>query len=1033
MLSGAVAYAQMPVQRAKDVAVEGNGTTDGNRAMGGNGTTYGNRAMGGNGTVEGNGITYGNRTVEGNGTTYGKGANGKPALDHSVYDKWETLGGYAITDNGRWVSYYCNREENDGSVNVIDLKTNSTTSIPRGARAKFTPQGKHLTFTIRPTHAQQKEAKQKKLKGDKLPKDTLGILELATGNLVKFPPLKGVEIPREGGSFIAFKVEHKESLSHGNASGNNSADTPAAASSDTNAKAAAKKKQPKTEVITLIYDLNANAVTDTLKEVDVLSFTKKGDRLLCIAKGKDYKEFYSYDPASRKKSTILRTGKKGDILKPYLSSNEEFIAFYANTDTTKKFDENVEIYTYSLYSEGAQANKIADNNIKGLPEGMILTRNRALNFNKAGDRLFFGITAIQPKKDTTNKEEQAKVDVWHYNDDFISTQQLNMKNMLLKRSYLSSIALDSNSYSAASDKLLRLAQPQFPIITVPVEWSAEYAYGFSSERYNKRSQWDANPVCDLYIISLKDGSYRMIAQEIYATNTSISPKGSFMVWYNPQHKQFYSLDLRKAADDLQNIQEPLCITNGIHYPLWKESHDKPQMAPAYGNGGWSADETTFYVYDKYDVWEVDPQAQRTPKMLTEGLGREKGYTLRMMRWDALQLPDGTPGVKKEPIGKKDNVYFTAFDNRSKGNGYFMRENRRGRLMPMRQLIMEPDFALGYLNKAKDANVITYTKNNFVESTNLWVTTDMFKTSRKLTNSNPQQADYNWGTCESVYWTAFDGLELEGLLYKPEDFDPAKKYPMVVYFYETSSQYKHAYRKPAVSRSTINITYFTSNGYLVFMPDIYYTVGHPGKSAYNCIVSGVEALCRNPWVDRENIAIQGQSWGGYQVAYLVTQTDMFKCAGSGAPVANMTSAYGGIRWGSGVVRHFQYEHTQSRIGKTLWDEGGLELYLENSPLFFADKVNTPLLIMHNDADEAVPWYQGIEYFTALRRLGKQVWMLQYNGESHNISKRVNALDYTIRLSQFMDHFLKGAPMPVWMKYGLPATRKGIDMGLELTEE
>ena len=148
---------------------------------------------------------------------------------------------------------------------------------------------------------------------------------------------------------------------------------------------------------------------------------------------------------------------------------------------------------------------------------------------------------------------------------------------------------------------------------------------------------------------------------------------------------------------------------------------------------------------------------------------------------------------------------------------------------------------------------------------------------------------------------------------------------------------------------------------------------------------------------------------------------------------MTSAYGGIRWGSGVVRHFQYEHTQSRIGKTLWDEGGLDLYIENSPLFFADKVNTPLLIMNNDNDEAVPWYQGIEYFTALRRLGKQVWMLQYNGESHNISKRVNALDYTIRLSQFMDHFLKGAPMPVWMKYGLPVTHKGIDMGLELVEE
>ncbi len=929
----------------------------------------------------------------------------KRPLDHSVYDKWETLGGYAITDNGEWVSYYVNRDENDGKVVVMNLNNGSTIEIPRGSKTKFSPQGKHLTFTIRPTHAQQKEAKIKKLKGDKAPKDTLGILELATGKITKFPALKGLEIPREGGNFIAFKVE--------------------------------QPAKPKAEVITLIYDLAKNQVIDTLKNVETLSFTKKGDRLFCITKSKKSKELLSYNPAAKQSDTVITTGSKGDILKPYLSANEKFIAFYANTDTSRKFDENVSVYTYDFYKEGAEPQLVLSNATAGIPQGMVLTRNRAINFSKDGSRLFFGITKLPPQKDTTVKEEQAKLDIWHYNDPYISTQQQHMKNMLLKRSYISYVELDTATHAVTSEKMVRLAQPEYPVVTVPDEWNAEYAYCFSSERYAIRSQWDANPVCDLYLISLKDGSSKLVAQEIYASNISTSPKGNFIVWYNPEKKQFFSLDMREAnkamGEKVHEVAQPLEISGRIGYPLWKESHDTPQMAPAYGNGGWSEDEKTFYVYDKFDVWEVDPLAQREPKMLTQGLGREKGYTFRMMRWDALQLPDGTPGVKKTPIGKKDNVYFTAFDNKSKGNGYFMRENRRGKLQNMKQLIMEPDFSLGYLNKAKKANVITYTKGNFVESNNLWVTKDLFKTSKKLTASNPQQAEYNWGTCESVYWTAHDGMELEGLLYKPENFDPAKKYPMVVYFYETSSQYKHAYRKPAVSRSTINITYFVSNGYLVFMPDIHYTVGHPGKSAYNCIVSGVEALCRNSWVDKENIAIQGQSWGGYQVAYLVTQTDMFKCAGSGAPVANMTSAYGGIRWGSGVVRHFQYEHTQSRIGRTLWDEGGLELYIENSPLFFADKVNTPLLIMNNDNDEAVPWYQGIEYFTALRRLGKQVWMLQYNNESHNIGKRVNALDYTIRLSQFMDHFLKGAPMPVWMKYGVQATHKGIDYGLELVEE
>ena len=172
------------------------------------------------------------------------------------------------------------------------------------------------------------------------------------------------------------------------------------------------------------------------------------------------------------------------------------------------------------------------------------------------------------------------------------------------------------------------------------------------------------------------------------------------------------------------------------------------------------------------------------------------------------------------------------------------------------------------------------------------------------------------------------------------------------------------------------------------------------------------LCQNPWVDSEKMALQGQSWGGYQTAYMITQTDRFAAAGAGAPVSNMTSAYGGIRWESGRSRQSQYEHTQSRIGKDLWE--GFDLYIENSPVFFAPNVKTPLLIMHNDNDGAVPWYQGIEYFMALRRLGKPAWMLQYNGEAHNLVHRHNCMDYSVKLMEFFDHYLKGAPKPSWME-------------------
>lgn len=309
-------------------------------------------------------------------------------------------------------------------------------------------------------------------------------------------------------------------------------------------------------------------------------------------------------------------------------------------------------------------------------------------------------------------------------------------------------------------------------------------------------------------------------------------------------------------------------------------------------------------------------------------------------------------------------------------------------------------------------IFIYTKGNFEEPNNIYITKDIFRTEQQITAINPQQKDYNWGTVELVHWMTKDSISAEGLLYKPEDFDPKKKYPVMIYFYDRESDRLYSYTSPSPSRSIINIPYFVSNGYIVFVPNIYYKEGEPGQSAMRSIMPGVDMISKNKWIDQENMAIQGQSWGGYQVAYMITQTDRFKAAGAGAPVSNMTSAYGGIRTSSGVTRQMQYEQGQSRIGKNLWD--GYNLYYKNSPLFFIPNVKTPVLIMHNDKDGAVPWAQGVEFFVGLRRMGKQAWMLQYKGEDHNLVHRHNAKDLSEKLAEFFDHFLKGAPEPEWMK-------------------
>jgi dipeptidyl aminopeptidase/acylaminoacyl peptidase len=301
----------------------------------------------------------------------------------------------------------------------------------------------------------------------------------------------------------------------------------------------------------------------------------------------------------------------------------------------------------------------------------------------------------------------------------------------------------------------------------------------------------------------------------------------------------------------------------------------------------------------------------------------------------------------------------------------------------------------------------------------------------ISDANPQQKNYNWGTNQLVKWTSLEGKEITGMLVKPENFDPSKKYPMIVNFYEKSSDRLHRHIAPSPGRSTINYSFYTSRGYVIFNPDVHYKIGYPGESAYNCVIPGIETLLKKGFIDKDNIGVQGHSWGGYQIAHLVTKTNIFKAAESGAPVVNMISAYGGIRWWTGLSRQFQYEHTQSRIGGTPWEYP--QRYLENSPIFNLDKVNTPLLIMHNDADGHVPWYQGIEFFVGLRRLGKPSWLLNYNGEPHWPLKHQNRKDFNIRLAQFFDYYLKGAKKPIWMQRGVPAIEKGINQGYELIDE
>jgi dipeptidyl aminopeptidase/acylaminoacyl peptidase len=395
--------------------------------------------------------------------------------------------------------------------------------------------------------------------------------------------------------------------------------------------------------------------------------------------------------------------------------------------------------------------------------------------------------------------------------------------------------------------------------------------------------------------------------------------------------------------------------------------------------------------------------------LTNGFGRRNNIVLRFLKTNA----------EFDYIDEHQNILLQGFNKITKQSSIYQLDIKTGDL---RLLVALPN-KISDIVKAENAEIYSFSKSDYNTFPDRLVVNDFgnWNNTVKASDANPQTANYLWGSVELINWVSFDGDNLTGLLYKPENFNPSKKYPMIVYFYEKNSDQLYANYTPRPSRSVINFPLYTSNDYLIFVPDIKYKTGSPGQDAYNCIVSGTYSLIEKSFVDKDRIGLQGQSWGGYQVAYLVTKTNLYKCAMAGAAVSNMTSAYGGIRWETGVGRMFQYEQGQSRIGASLWED--LPAYIENSPLFFAVKVNTPLLLMSNDGDGAVPWTQGIEYFLALKRLNKPTWLLNYNGEEHNLKNRVNCIDLSKRMMQFFDYYLKGKELPKWMEEGIPAVRKG----------
>jgi len=626
-----------------------------------------------------------------------------------------------------------------------------------------------------------------------------------------------------------------------------------------------------------------------------------------------------------------------------------------------------------------------------LPPNMHLADNQPVTFTRSGTALLLNIAP--PVVDTIPADSlvgKSVFDLWHYKDPELQPTQKLQLSRDRNKSYQA-------IYNLSTKRLVQLSTDSMPNVLVSDDGRTGIAS--TSVAYNIQRMWGDDGT-DVYVVDPATGKGKLIKQKI-SGQASLSTDGKFVLFFDNGQWYTYAVATGKTID----ITVPL---QSVHFD--QETWSTPDTPSAWGIAGWTKGDKSVLLYDRFDIWELDPTGVKPAVVVTDSLGRKEHIAFRLVDLDR--------GDDDRAIDPTKPLLLRAFSEVTKASGFY--HDVLGVQKAPEKIVMG-DLAYGNPQKAKNADVYLVTKSTFVDFPNLWVGPSLTQLTQ-ISDANPFQKEYNWGTAELVTWTSTDGVPLQGILYKPENFDPNKKYPMISYFYEDLSDGLHNYVPPN-GRNIINATHYVSNGYLIFEPDIHYEVGYPGPSAVKSVVSGVQKLLERPYVDPKALGLQGQSWGGYQTLYIITQSQMFAAAMAGAPVVNMFSAYGGIRWGTGIARAFPYEKTQSRIGKSIWEAPNQ--YMENSPLFWLPRVTTPLFTMNNDADDAVPWYQGIEFFVNMRRLGKEVYFIDYNNDVHKPSSRANQKDIAMRMQQFFDNKLKGAQAPDWMVHGIAAKDKGRD--------
>ena len=916
---------------------------------------------------------------------------------------WKRIQAPAVSSDGEWFAYRLAPAEGNAEVVVRNLKTGKEERYPAGDRGAsvpapnpgappaprvgaaagagadpaFSADSRWVAFS---TYPQTREAK--RLKQQKKPIQTKVVLvELSTGKKTEFEKTRRFVFSGEKSKALALYRYGAEAPGPGaGPSPGPDKDKPAGAD-------------------LLLYDL-ATGAEQNLGNVSEFAFDKPGDRIawLIDAQDKAGNGIQLRDMATGAVRVLdsaaavykgLTWTEKGDALAALRGIDDK--AWEDKLHTLVAFkDLDASTPTKSVYDPKDDP---------GFPKGMTISPDRNPAWRENLSAVIFGIHEVKPKKsskdapDTSDAEKKeaaappAKPDedqpslvLWHWKDPRLQSQQQVQENADKNFSFLC-------AYVTAEHRFVRLADDAVRQVTIAPE--QRYAVGIDIREYERMGNLDGRRYQDVYVVDPLTGERRLALHKA-PHMMGASPDGARFLYYDDG--VFFSFDMAagKSTD----------LTRRLPATFWDTEDDHNVVKPPRPSFAWTSDSSAVLLSDGWDIWKVSVEGGLAVNLTVNGKKDQLRYR-RPFRLD--------PDEKGVDLSKP--VYLGVYGEWTKKGGIGLIEPGR----PGVRMLQWDDAAFSQLIKAEKSDTYLYTRETTAAYPDFYVAGNSLADGRKITEANPQQSDFLWPAgVRLVDYTSTRGDKLQAAMWLPANYEPGKRYPAIVYIYEKLSEAANRYPQPAYNG--FNIAHYTSNGYAVLEPDIVYKVNDPGMSAVACVVPAVKAAIATGVVDAQRVGIQGHSWGGYQTAFLVTQTDVFHAAVAGAPLTDMVSMYSLIYKNTGGTNQAIFESSQGRFLGGYWDN--MEAYIRNSPVYHAQDVKTPLMILHNDKDGAVDQTQGIEYFNTLRRMGKPVILLEYKGENHGLARPENMKDYTVRMREFFDHYLMDKPAPKWMEDGVP---------------